>query len=345
MRGTLTVRAERGEFVATEQHGLVLGRDSACDIPFTDVRVSRRHATIRLETEGWVFADLASTNGSFVGSARVGRLVVDRPIQLRLGDPITGPVLELLPALARAAPSASRRPPLLPIALTALLAVMAFSLAVLALRSGAGVVTSSPSPAPVTASPSPTQVSRSDVAAMGRRGTVFVQVRDGHGSGIYFGAGQVLTAAHVVSGSGPIDIRFNEQLVGRAQIVKVDRARDLALLTVEGLNAAGAQPLKWGDARALKEGDELVAVGFPIDLPLTVKFGIVSGLLEDQGVAFIQTDASLNPGMSGGPVLNNRGEVVGVNDFGFLKSTLTQGLNFAIASSTARDFFAAAGGR
>ena len=196
----------------------------------------------------------------------------------------------------------------------------------------AAVVSASPT---ASASPQPTSLTRPDVAAIGRGGTVYITRGNAQGSGAYIGDGQVVTAAHVVSGLGPILIRFNDLPVGTAVIVRVNETDDVALLRIQGLDAAGARALLWGDSGALRQGDDLVALGYPEGLPLSTKVGVVSGLRRLGTTELIQTDASLNHGMSGGPVLDVAGHLVGLVDFGFPQA---QGLNFAVASNTARPF-------
>jgi putative serine protease PepD len=155
------------------------------------------------------------------------------------------------------------------------------------------------------------------------------------GSGSYLGGGRVLTAAHVVQSNAAVVVYFENQRIGSALIVRRDTQRDLALLSISGLEGLGARPLEWRDSGTLREGDELLALGYPEGLPFSVKVGVVSGLRTVGATDLIQTDASLNPGMSGGPVLDASGRLVGVTDFGYLGAV---GLNFAVASSTARVF-------
>ena len=155
------------------------------------------------------------------------------------------------------------------------------------------------------------------------------------GSGSYLGGGRVLTAAHVVQTNATVVVYFENKRIGSAQIVRRDSQRDLALLSISGLEEAGARALEWRDSSTLREGEELLAVGYPEGLPFSVKVGVVSGLRTLGATDLIQTDASLNHGMSGGPVLDASGRLIGVTDFGYPGAV---GLNFAVASSTAREF-------
>jgi V8-like Glu-specific endopeptidase len=127
-------------------------------------------------------------------------------------------------------------------------------------------------------------------------------------------------------GTGGLD-----KVIGlQAYALAFDQAKDLALIYVPKLSVT-KRALKWGDSASLRVGDRLVAIGYP-STGLTVTSGIVSALKTDGAVNLVQTDAALNPGNSGGPLLNERGELVGIVDF----RVAGYGLNFAIASSTAR---------
>ncbi|MBM4393159.1 MAG: trypsin-like peptidase domain-containing protein [Deltaproteobacteria bacterium] len=125
----------------------------------------------------------------------------------------------------------------------------------------------------------------------------------GAGTGIYVGNDRVLTAEHVVAGTTSLRVSFAGSVVGSGQVVKRDVPADLALLLVPGLDRAGARALRWGDSSALQPGDPLVVVGYPLGVGLTVTTGIVSGLKRLAAVALVQTDAAVNPGNSGGPLL------------------------------------------
>jgi S1-C subfamily serine protease len=172
------------------------------------------------------------------------------------------------------------------------------------------------------------------IAAIGRDVTVLIEVSDANGSGVYLGNGLVLSAAHVVLGSGTPTISFREKKVAPAKIVSVDAADDLALLEVSGLDEAGAQGVRWGDATLLRAGDPLFVFGYPIT-GFTTTSGIVSGLKSLGKTTYVQTDAAVNHGNSGGPFLNQYGQLVAIADFIVTNST---GLNFGVSSSTAKPF-------
>jgi len=188
-------------------------------------------------------------------------------------------------------------------------------------------------PAP-TATPEP-RLTTTEIAAIGRSGTVMVEHSRGHGSGAYLGQDRVLTADHVIAGASGLQVTFAGSVVGPAQVLRRDATNDLALLSVPGLEGAGARALGWGDSSTLQPGDQIVVIGYPGSVGLTVTNGIVSGLKRMNGIDLVQTDAAVNQGNSGGPLLNGKAELVGIADF---KITAAQGLNFAVASKVARPF-------
>lgn len=192
-------------------------------------------------------------------------------------------------------------------------------------------------PAAVTtvSSPAATATPRRSAAEVAAAGTILVESAAGHGSGAYIGGDRILTAAHVVSGRGPFSVSFNDRRVGEAVILALDRYNDLALLSSPRIGSSGASAFAWGSADSLRLGESITVVGFPGAVGLTATQGIFSGLKRDGGTDYVQTDAAVNPGNSGGPVVNSVGELVGIAVF---KIRDAQGLNFAVASSTARRF-------
>jgi S1-C subfamily serine protease len=183
----------------------------------------------------------------------------------------------------------------------------------------------------------------SEVARLARASVAHITVnraRSGRagGSGFAFTAdGFVLTNSHVVHEAKDITAAFADGAEHRARLVGEDPDTDVAVLRLEG-GSTPALPL--GDSRALEQGQIAIAVGSPLGYELTVTAGIVSALGRTlQGFAgkpiddVIQTDAALNPGNSGGPLLDSRGMVIGVNTAAIPSA---QGLAFAVAINSVK---------
>ncbi|MGE0637477.1 MAG: S1C family serine protease [Bacteroidia bacterium] len=164
---------------------------------------------------------------------------------------------------------------------------------------------------------------------------VTVKTNFGHGSGFVISkSGFVLTNDHVISGASSIEIIFDNGFSMEGTMVKTDEDRDVAMLKIAG---NGFKPLAINTSSdGTSVGTEVIAVGTPADLKLgqTVTKGIVSGkreLEEDNGTKnnYIQTDVSINSGNSGGPLINSKGEVVGIIA-AKVKGTGVEGLGFAV---------------
>ncbi len=161
--------------------------------------------------------------------------------------------------------------------------------------------------------------------------------RRGTGSGFIISAdGLILTNHHVVEGADEITVRLTDNREFKGKVLGSDAKTDIAVVKIEAQNLP---VLKMGNSDELKVGEWVAAIGSPFGLDNTVTSGIVSAksrkLPSDQYVPFIQTDVAVNPGNSGGPLFNMKGEVVGINSQIFSTSGGFMGLSFAIPSNLA----------
>ena len=161
--------------------------------------------------------------------------------------------------------------------------------------------------------------------------------RRGTGSGFIISAdGLILTNHHVVDGADEIKVRLTDNREFTGKVLGSDAKTDIAVVKIE---AKDLPYLTMGNSDELKVGEWVAAIGSPFGLDNTVTAGIVSAksrkLPSDQYVPFIQTDVAVNPGNSGGPLFNMKGEVVGINSQIFSTSGGFMGLSFAIPSNLA----------
>ncbi len=159
------------------------------------------------------------------------------------------------------------------------------------------------------------------------------------GSGfVISGDGYILTNAHVVQTADEITVRLTDKREFKAKVIGSDRRTDVALIKIE---ASGLPVVKFGEPSRLKVGEWVVAIGSPFGFDNTVTAGIVSAkgrsLPQENFVPFIQTDVAVNPGNSGGPLFNMRGEVVGINSQIYSRTGGFMGLSFAIPIDVAND--------
>jgi putative serine protease PepD len=149
-----------------------------------------------------------------------------------------------------------------------------------------------------------------------------VRTSEGSGTGFLVDSnGTIVTNAHVAGNNDTVQVRFNDKgAYHDAQVLSVDASTDLAALKVDASAVQGIRPLELADSDNAQVGDSVVAIGYPLGLDRTATAGIVSGLEREirspNGFSIdkvIQTDAAVNPGNSGGPLLNDKGQVIGVN--------------------------------
>ena len=162
------------------------------------------------------------------------------------------------------------------------------------------------------------------------------------GSGFFISAdGYLLTNAHVVGGARTLKVRLTDRREFAGKVVGLDKATDVALVKVD---ASGLPFVAFGNPKNLRVGEWVVAIGSPYGFENTVTAGIVSAkgrsLPDDTYVPFIQTDVAVNPGNSGGPLFNLKGEAVGINSQIYSRSGGYQGLSFAIPIDVAQNVVA-----
>ena len=152
-------------------------------------------------------------------------------------------------------------------------------------------------------------------------------------------AGYIVTNSHVVENAEEIEVAFQDGRTLEADVVGTDPATDIALLRVE--SDAPLPTLAWGDSDASEVGDWVIAIGNPFGLGGTVTSGIISARARDIGAGqyddFLQTDAAINSGNSGGPLIAMDGRVIGVNTAIFSRTGGSIGIGFAIPSAIARN--------
>lgn len=178
------------------------------------------------------------------------------------------------------------------------------------------------------------------------------QIGQGSGSGFLVDdRGHIITNNHVVEDATEITVRLQDGRVLTAEKLGTSRHDDLAVLRVNPEETKGIQPLAFADSDEISPGEMAIAIGSPFENFNSISVGVISGIgrtgptntigagTQRPIADMIQTDAALNPGNSGGPLLNVRGEVIGVNSSVQIENGVQIGVGFAIASNTVRQIF------
>ena len=173
------------------------------------------------------------------------------------------------------------------------------------------------------------------------------QSREGSSTGtgvILSDRGYIVTNAHVVEDASSVSIQLTDDRVFQASLIGADEITDLAVLFIE---ADSLVPAEFGDSSMLRVGDTVTAIGDPLGVEFRGSFtdGIISAInrdvaMEGRTMSLIQTNAALNSGNSGGPLINCYGQVIGINTMkigAFTDSAGVEGLGFAIPSATVKD--------
>jgi len=175
-----------------------------------------------------------------------------------------------------------------------------------------------------------------DVAALVGDAVVRIETDLGSGSGFVIASdGEILTNNHVITDAEEITVLFKDGSEYTATVLGRDMVLDLAVLSIE---ASGLPTLRFGDISQTPQGAEVVVAGYPLGTAgLTITKGLVSAVTEDTGrnIKWIQTDSAVNPGNSGGPLLDLRGRVVGVVSAKFVGEAI-EGVGFAISVNTVK---------
>ena len=173
---------------------------------------------------------------------------------------------------------------------------------------------------------------------LARKAVVTIQALDANGqlmasgTGFFVTEGYVITAAHVLEGAAGCRIEMSDGQQQRCSVAAADTTKDVAMLTVSGRPPS---TLRWGSSEAMKDGDEVTVISNPLgQLPGTVSRGIISASRVVNGTKLLQISAAISHGSSGAPVLNARGQVIGI-----VRSTIEAGqsLNFATATDAIRN--------
>lgn len=164
------------------------------------------------------------------------------------------------------------------------------------------------------------------------------------GSGFLISAdGLIVTNEHVITDASVITVSLYDGSVYEAGLVGIDSENDIAVIRINVDEGIQLSYLEFGDSSTLSVGQKVLAIGNPFGYDRTMVTGIISGLsrpIRDEDgkvlLGMIQTDAPINPGNSGGPLLNTKGQVIGINTAIYSTSGTSQGMNFAVASNTAK---------
>jgi S1-C subfamily serine protease len=163
----------------------------------------------------------------------------------------------------------------------------------------------------------------------------------GQGSGVIVDdGGYIMTNYHVIKDAAAVEVTLADGRIVAGQMVGFDELTDLAVLKIDAPKLVAAE---WGDSDELDVGSPVWAAGSPFGLQRSVTFGILSaknraGLAGTPYQDFLQTDAAVNPGNSGGPLVNTRGNVIGINTA--IVGEAYQGISFAVPSSVVRKVYA-----
>jgi S1-C subfamily serine protease len=181
-----------------------------------------------------------------------------------------------------------------------------------------------------TAPPVPPPLSLEELIRRSMPAVVRVETAEGFGSGFFIKRDTLLTNVHVVGKATSVAVRMPNNTMQRAVVETTAPELDIAILRVTDAISEAQPVLLLGSGTAARQGQEVIVLGTPMGLPNTVTRGIVSAVRQIGPVTLVQTDAAVNPGNSGGPVLDRDGMVIGIATMA-VKAGVGQGLSFAVA--------------
>lgn len=174
---------------------------------------------------------------------------------------------------------------------------------------------------------------------------------EGLGSGVLIAGNIVVTASHVVANADAIMVQFYDGESVAATTTRISRMADVAVITLKN-PPADPHIAVIGDSDKARIGDDVFVIGAPMGLPYSLSTGVISGKHTERNLSndgksleFFQTDASINTGNSGGPMFNNKGEVIGIVSSILTRSGGFEGIGFAATSNVARDLLRTRGSR
>jgi len=174
----------------------------------------------------------------------------------------------------------------------------------------------------------------SEMIKHSQKACVTIVTEMGHGSGVIVSTdGYIMTAAHVVEGVHKLQIQLSEGLSFDAELVAFDKKSDIALLKMPG---SGYRALPISEDSDLPLGEDVITIGTPagIELGQSISKGIISGKRMIEDMAYVQANISVSPGNSGGPLLNEKGEIIGIISWKIVSEGV-EGIGFAIPMDVA----------
>ena len=355
----LKLHREEGEAERVRVAGerFVIGRDGECDLVLDgDPKVSRRHAYLKTRPDGRAtLHDLGSSNGTWVDGRPIQSALLEGGERVRVGDTeLVSERVVPVPVAAAGESSLVRR------GQSAVQRVMLQRSVRRATLLGAAAVAIAIGGSGLLASGVLERASTEELVRAAAPSTVLIDARRGeeqagNGSGWVLDAqeGLVVTNAHVVNSGTAFKVGVGEDLRD-ARVVGVAPCEDLAVLRIG--DASGLRTLPLGSQSELELGEPVVAIGFPGGASLSSKLTSTTGVVSVVRSTYrepaldvpvysnvVQTDAAINPGSSGGPLVNGDGELVGVNSAGRTKSAegrIIQGQSYAVGVDRVKEITA-----